>query len=417
MAIYTQYGRYLKAKMFKEMLDSLGDTYMVLGIGNPLWDDASKHQRMPVSPYNLTDMLSSDAAVQQFHDENARQYYIMSGGTASAKTDILYKNDGDANVTIKEDSFLDLTRDMLPPFPCIWQGYSYDNQTDWDLVTFTLADGTGPSGSNPSPDSITITQNTYHEYYIDSSNRLNKVGEASARGMINNISTLNDLGLQCFAELRLRGEHLGISAKTSGNQNIAVKAIPGLIGALKCNISFVRDLGTTSTVYTGEPNQFWYGDRYWETVNDNDITIDDYINDNVKYFPHHLLITSTVNPRVLHSDLAIDKNIRARQIALYTRRRVNNVPGNNAYRVSDYLFNFGQYTQDVIDTMDTDTKAKLLNFTLECSYPYTYTDNGQENTITKKYTEGDFKFVLNDYIKGTTRTNHSVDKFGYVIGF
>jgi hypothetical protein len=34
-----------------------------------------------------------------------------------------------------------------------------------------------------------------------------------------------------------------------------------------------------------------------------------------------------------------------------------------------------------------------------------------------KYPDGDFKFLLNDYIHGHVREVHSVDRFGYIVGF
>lgn len=402
MAIYTQYGRYLKAKMFKNELDALGDTYMVLGMGNPFWDDASSGQKIPVSPYNTDDILVTNPA-GQFTDVNARQRFITNNDVITTLN----------NTGVVDNTYLKKVKSMLPPFPCVWEDYTNNNVADnKDLVKFTLSDG----GSTPIE--FTIKQNNYYKYYITANNALYSIDDSSAAiGTITSVSSLNDLGSQCFSELKLRGEALNI--KSGENNPLSslpkVKAPVGLLGALKCNISFVRDIGSTSEVYTGEPNQFWYGDRYWETVDESELEIDKYISSDIKYFPHHLLISSTVNPRVLHPDLSIDKNLRARQIALFVRKRNNDV-GQAAYRVKDYIFNFGQYSKEDFAQLQQDTIAnKVLDFTLKCKF--SYHDESADEDVVKTYDGGEFSFILNDYIKGTTRTNHSTDRFGYVIGF
>ena len=57
MAIYTQYGRYLKAKQFKEMLEDKYEAYMLFGLGNPKWTDSNENQPMPFGPHNTNILL------------------------------------------------------------------------------------------------------------------------------------------------------------------------------------------------------------------------------------------------------------------------------------------------------------------------------------------------------------------------
>ena len=77
MAIYTNYGRFLKAKQFKDSLESAGDTYMVLGIGDPTWDN--NRLSMPLASYDATSIRNPDSAdTNQFFDDKVCQYILSN---------------------------------------------------------------------------------------------------------------------------------------------------------------------------------------------------------------------------------------------------------------------------------------------------------------------------------------------------
>ena len=221
----------------------------------------------------------------------------------------------------------------------------------------------------------------------------------------------------------------------------------GLLGAIKCNLSLVRDLGVDESKYTGLQSQFWYGDRYWEIVNPNDTSLEDYIKYKdesgnlsasgvAEYYPTHLLFTSMINPRNLCDDLNIDNGIAPQQLAIYIRKKHYNTDtnayenGKPYYRVDgNNIFNFGQYTADSIKDYNikydqvarayklshTDTnkplnKKYIFNFTLpDKNHKYNYDD--------PSLNDGEFKLLLHDYIKGQIRENHSIEKIGYIVGF
>ena len=409
MAIYTQYGRYQKAKLFKEMLESAGDTYMLLGLGNPYWDLDDKNQSIPVAPYD-TSIINPDPAVNdnQFLDEHVNQYF---SNTAYANPPInIAANieqsliDGQPNTDEQSGKYLNKCKDLIPPFPCIWQNYEANNQS----VIST-------------PD---IKQNDYQSYYIDSSNNFTTFTLNKYDGSISpyNITFPTDnYERQFFSELVLRGYARNLG-QSDTNLKYYIKHPAGLLGAVKVGISFVKDIGTSldNSIYNGYVDQFWYGDRYWEVVDPNEDTLESYIDgDTNKIYPHHLLFSATINPRQLFTgNLNVDQNLIPRQIALYSKKAAptdivnNNVVysnGPNVYRVGDYVFNFGQYTNSDIANLTGSGQyddAHILNFTFPCS-----TDN--ENS----YPKGDFKFILNDYIKGTIRNRHSCDRIAYIVGF
>ena len=239
-----------------------------------------------------------------------------------------------------------------------------------------------------------------------------------------------------FAELYLRG--LAIE-----NQ---IMAPVGLLGAIKCNLSLVRDLGVDESKYTGLQSQFWYGDRYWEIVNPNDTSLEDYIKYKdesgnlstsgvAEYYPTHLLFTSMINPRNLCDDLNIDNCIAPQQLAIYIRKKHYNTDtnayenGKPYYRVDgNNIFNFGQYTADSIKdyniTYDQVARAYQLqgadNKPLKDKYIFNFTlpdENHKYNYDDPSLNDGEFKLLLHDYIKGQIRENHSIEKIGYIVGF
>lgn len=391
MAIYTQYGRYIKAKLFKEMLESAGSTYMLFGIGNGSWDDSTQQvQTMPIASYNTSSLLIDES---QFKDEHACQYFVGAGQDGNGFTAASIMNTLSNGVPI-DDTFIQRCKELIPPFPCVWH-YSAN---DYTVMPYTTGE---------------IKQSDYHKHFIlyEGSNynvyKLdpNAISPATPVTQVGTVSIqgLADQYKQYFAELYLRG--LAIK------NNPGYLAPVGLLGAVKCGVSFVKDIGSVEN-YTGNANQFWYGDRYWEIVDPLDSNVDNYINpisdsDNSTskvgqdYYPHHLLVTATINPRQLCKTLAIDQFIIPRQIAICTKPTPSS-EDKAVYSVDEYMFNFGQ-----LNTAFTEGKSNVLNFTLPC------TVGG--NT----YPNGDFKFVLHDYIHGTDRNKnvHTVNRFGYVIGF
>ena len=402
MAIYTNYGRYLKAKQFKENLESAGDTYMVFGIGNPLWDASNEDKiEIPIAPYNTEIMTVGDVNTNQFFDDQAAMYFnSSSNGIETMLENSMYiPPEGSEPGTIPEDGvkkYMYLCRRIIPPFPCVYQSnVNYE--------------GTG------APQSINIK-----DYFITKETNkyiLRNVSDPSDDHEISLPSTTS-LDIQYFTEMYLRGKILwnpSGGTDESGALRENVKPMVGLLGAVRCKVDFVKDIGPEgSRNYTGGINQFWYGDRYWEIVNPTDDDVQDYIETgntiekNQGTYPHHLIFTATVNPRYLCDELEIDQYVVPRQIAIYTRPREDGVEGPHYYRVYENVFNFGQYNSDEVESARgaIGEGAEILNFSLPCNC-----GNGHTTA------NGKFKFLLNDYIRGQIRESHSIDRFGYVIGF
>lgn len=417
MAIYTQYGRYLKAKQFKEMLEDKYEAYMLFGLGNPKWTDSNENQPMPFGPHNTNILLYETDTANQFYDDKVQQYFTDAN---TAEQFVSYSKPI-AEYTRK-------VAELLPVFPAIW--YKHPVPTKEDDPTsdmFTIS-------TDINNDDVNIDLMKYQNYYIQSGSdgfHLKDVTNPAFDNKVNIPST--PIAKMYFAELYLRG--LAIENH--------IMAPAGLLGAIKCNLSLVRDLGTDESKYTGLQSQFWYGDRYWEIVNPNDTSLEDYIKYKdesgnsstsgiAEYYPTHLLFTSMINPRNLCDNLNIDNCIAPQQLAIYIRKKHYNTDinayenGKPYYRVDgNNIFNFGQYTANDIGALEynsdkraytipdpkgTDKKISVFNFTLpDKNHKYNYDD--------PKLNDGEFKLLLHDYIKGQIRENHSIEKIGYIVGF
>ena len=422
MAIYTQYGRYLKAKQFKEMLEDKYEAYMLFGLGNPKWTDSNENQPMPFGPHNTNILLYETDTANQFYDANVQQYFTDNN---TAEQFVSYSK------PITE--YARKVAELLPVFPAIWYKYEPpkkpEEQPQQDMFTIS---------HDINDDAVNIDLMKYQNYYIQSGGdgfHLKDVTNPALDNKVNIPST--PIAKMYFAELYLRG--LAISN--------GIKAPVGLLGAIKCNLSLVRDLGTDESKYTGLQSQFWYGDRYWEIVNPNDTSLEDYIKYKdesgnlstsgvAEYYPTHLLFTSMINPRNLCDNLNIDNGIAPQQLAIYIRKKHYNTDtnayesGKPYYRVDgNNIFNFGQYTTDSIKDYNIEyiqaARAYQLSHTdknkpLAGKYIFNFTlpdENHKYNYNDPKLNDGEFKLLLHDYIKGQIRENHSIEKIGYIVGF
>lgn len=420
MAIYTQYGRYLKAKQFKEMLEDKYEAYMLFGLGNPKWTDSSENQPMPFGPHNTNILLHDKSTTNQFYDANVQQYFTDNN---TAEQFVSYSK------PITE--YARKVAELLPVFPAIWYKYAIptDPETPPPTDMFTIS-------NDINNDDVNIDLMKYQNYYIQLGGdgfHLKDVTNPAFDNKVNIPST--PIAKMYFAELYLRG--LAID-----NHIIAPV---GLLGAIKCNLSLVRDLGTDESKYTGLQSQFWYGDRYWEIVNPNDTSLEDYIKYKdesgnlstsgiAEYYPTHLLFTSMINPRNLCDNLNIDNCIAPQQLAIYIRKKHYNTDinayenGKPYYRVDgNNIFNFGQYTAESIKDYNIkyiqDARAYQLSNKgkpLNEKYIFNFTlpdENHKYNYDDPKLNDGEFKLLLHDYIKGQIRENHSIEKIGYIVGF
>ena len=415
MAIYTQYGRYLKAKQFKEMLEDKYEAYMLFGLGNPKWTDSNENQPMPFGPHNTNILLYETSTTNQFYDANAQQYFTDAN---TAEQIVSYSK------PITE--YARKVAELLPVFPAIW--YKYPVPTKEDDPTsdmFTISND------------INIDLMKYQNYYIQLGGDGFHLKDVTNPAFDNNVTIPSTpIAKMYFAELYLRG--LAI-------ENHIIAPV-GLLGAIKCNLSLVRDLGVDESKYTGLQSQFWYGDRYWEIVNPNDTSLEDYIKYKdesgnlstsgvAEYYPTHLLFTSMINPRNLCDDLNIDNCIAPQQLAIYIRKKHYNTDtnayenGKPYYRVDgNNIFNFGQYTADSIKDYNIEYNSAARAYKLQGAdnkplkdkYIFNFTlpdKNHKYNYDDPSLNDGEFKLLLHDYIKGQIRESHSIEKIGYIVGF
>lgn len=317
MAIYTQYGRYTKAKLFKESVNSGGGVYFAFGIGNPDWDSAG----VISAPYDEKCTFS----LGTYFDNQKSRYYKDSSNVVKP----LYASLA-TNASTK-----------VPLFPVI-----YNNAT----FQFEIASGAGYVGVTSYKDAyITKTGSEYILHYQGNDTSI-KIPSA----------TYNPKEFVYFCELFIRG--------TARADNCF-----GLLGMVKGDACLVKDIGNSST---GAINEFYYGDRYWKVVDDSDADSE---------MPCHVLLSASIEPKMLCDDAEVDLGMIARQVAIYHKK--TSALSSVVYKPKDYVFDFGQASG---------TGTSVLNF---------------------RESNPEFEFILNDYIKGSSRRENQVDRYGYVVGF
>lgn len=360
MAIYTDYGRYAKAKAFKRSLETGHTTYMFFGLGNPQWDvynaESSSElelQPMPEPPYNSDIALDTSS---QFYDQFAKLYWTSFNQSASS----LYV----------QQYYLDsAVSKYIPKFPAIWD--VSDSEILPDIKQSEL------SQAVVTPDLL---------------------------------QGVTGIPAQYLAEIALRSFGWNM---TINNVSIPIKHPIGLLGAVKCDISLVIELQEP----TGDIAEFWYGDRVWKIVPDNiELSSDSEL-------PHHLFFSATINPLQLCKNLeVISSNLVPRQLAIYSMTG----DGPTQFRVGEYLFNFGQYSDSelysgVLSNASL-TVPEVSSHVLQLVPKHTngtISFGGTSSVAGHDANCKEFEFILHDYIKGnsTARSIHQIDRFGYIVGF
>ena len=161
MAIYTNYGRYLKAKQFKEMLEEQGETYMLFGLGNPQWDNPDNEQSIPIASYNTEAMTNPDnATTNQFYDKEANVWFNTRSETVGSSSETVFTYDAIQSIAngtpisngegVK--NYAKLCRRLVPPFPCI---FTCGNGNNDEIVL---------RPSTETPDEDAVKQSTYQNY-------------------------------------------------------------------------------------------------------------------------------------------------------------------------------------------------------------------------------------------------------------
>ena len=438
MAIYTNYARYLKAKEFKKMIEDQGDTYMLLGLGNPFWDSIVENAvaKMPVAPYNTSIMKAGIFTENQFFDGECHQSFIsatrVEGGSGYSGITVDDRMD---HSNPSSGVYIDLVKKCLPPFPCSWEDDSTNPRVIYSSNNVNIALGALKS--------YFIDPNTKHLYGPGAGDSVHDYGvEELPLGD----SQESIVYRQAYADMYLRGMALA---------NGIIHPV-GLLGAVRCNVNFVKDLGADESAYIGAVNQIWYGDRFWQILDSDPLDetpIEEYLKENDD-LPHHLLFNATINPMQLAPELKIDQNIVPRHIAIFVRHRDDRAenelvddeqqpvlkhdpPGKKYYPVNGTtIFNFGQY--HYTETRDDHDQVTISWPNLPDKLPAGYTDDPEhpysnateywldhmlnftlpvKTSDGKIYPDGEFKFILNDYIKGSVRDKHSIDRIGYVLGF
>lgn len=386
MGIYTDYGRFMKAREFKNWCNSGAGIWFGFGMGSPRWDyevllpdgTRSKPNVPTSSPAAYTPLYRWFATYKDSDwdgsvDVLAQQEYTFIDGSAiieteeapatppTLKTNSELFDDAltfppDDNVLSPSLNFLDTPSAIVsdpwqdsfketpdpeypsPSIPVFPQSY----YNDWEGH---LSDYDGTNPSIPT-DPTQYSKYSYNKHFYDVE------GRNVPMGFLSFIQ-----GKAVFVE-PIEGEDLNNSLKT-----------------------------------------FKYGAHYWRIVPEEEIS--------ATHLPHHILLTVNVFPNELILDSIAERYLLVRQVAVF--------------KFPDYLESDLHLDLSPLPRSNQVIRAKDINFKYlggsdesgKINIPFNCYDVLDPNNTDNPTAE----MLINDFMSGRKRDVQQTDRYGYIIGF
>lgn len=386
MGIYTDYGRYMKARNFRQWAMSGAGIWFGFGIGSPRWDFQVSNGVQPVpnvptsAPAAFTSLYrwftSYKGIDPNTGDLNASEYalidtsYIEDDATLQPLSPIPTKP---TNAEIKQD-YETVPTDELSV------GVQYLTTSGGVSIDNHLWDSTAPSVSQmnyPSPFMPPFPAGYMHDWdvlkqYYNATPQLPPSDpseyEAYAYWTHFNDSILNPLGFLAFIQ-----------------------------GA----VHFVEPLdGDVAQSPENTLKTFKYGANHWRIVPESEISLNK--------LPHHVLLTVNVFPNDLSEDDIAEQYLHVRQVSVFKfpDSVLNDIPAlalDNIPRSAQVL------------------RRKDCWFTANTLHPFPpsgvtripYGFDAAPSTGSSQYAE----MLINDYMTARIRTVQQTDRYGYIVGF
>ena len=473
MGIYTDYGRFQKAREFKDYCNSGAGVWFAFSMGSPRWDKLI-HKTIdgvttdvlnvpPSQPSSYTPLYrwfesykGSDLQVQEFSliDRSFCDSCPSTGTT------------GYTTGTFPTNSVIENNKDVLPPQDsngnegeytpsvCLLDQSRVASATNNALNTSNSIEqyswNTDPTKINslfyptPSLPAFPVSYTQDWKTIIDEAkSNLVSGGNLFLYYMPGATST-NDSWQEPNDSTKFESwsylYHLSQTRTNSSNQSpnkISSCRPLGLYSFIKGQARFVEpvseEMAQESTIST-----FKYGSHYWRIVPDANITADN--------LPHHILLTVSVFPNELSDSSIVERYLPVRQVSVFKfpdcileqipeleqsnpsrryqvlkRDRFNIIRGNDTYpdisTVKDVAWEDGRqiylpfYFDDPAYT-DPDYPDQYKNPYLSPNPP-----NKIVGGVESIRLRGTIEMLINDYMTARTRDVQQTDRYGYIIGF
>ena len=360
MGIFSDVGRFFKAREFKKYMESEGGAWMAFGIGSENWD------------YFVKDKTNNS---------------VMNIPVATPRSSSSMKE-----WIAKDRGILDVSQLILNPNERIFLDTSYikENETipDYEQIPDRL-------DQKDIPRKLYLTESSAAADFttIDYDNIEVETDEQKIKSIKN--PTFPQCYIRDFKDDN--GEWLidfNVDRKTKPSDHtlyhrwaksilvkdsITNKNPLGFLSLVRAYVKFV----TPSDEAEDNISVFMYGAHKWKTISDEEAE---------KINAHHILITCTVFPRDLHDDEIVESEMNVRQVQVY---HLNKVEG---------LTHSGDTKLDNIRSV---RNINCYFKSLETTFP--------EGSIV--INDNKIELLINDFMSQRIRKVNQSDRYGFIIGF
>ena len=388
MGIYSDYGRFMKARQFKTYCNSGAGIWFAFSIGSERWDQIAPDSDENYHPFVPPSSPSAYTPLYRWFTS----YKETTGVLLPQELALL-----DRSFASEED----------PPF------YPSDQYME-DYATTKPSTQLSPSYNFFMNNVFTSVpwenqyKTVYNKYYPSPSIPVFAVGYENDWSPLTDSypsdfdPTEEPTDPSQFKEFAYN-HHIydGLIGSDQGKQ------VPlGLLSMIQGSAYFVEPIeGEPESTPTSSLKTFKYGSLYWRIVPDIEITRN--------HLPHHVLLTVTVFPNEL-SDLAIvEKELPVRQISVM--------------KFPDSMVSDLGLDQDPLPRSAQVIKRKRINIMYHTSsgtkineYPVPNADNIVNIPFACKdplNPEDTIEVLINDFMTGRVKDVQQTDRYGYIIGF
>lgn len=358
MGIFSDVGRYFKAREFKTYMESGGGTWLAFGVGSPNWDyfvrDANGNSVLNVPVATPRSCVSTKSWIAKDRGIDDVSQLILNPN-ARIFLDTSYTPEGAA--VPEYDQIPPMLEEQDVPSQLYLSEFSSSAQIikrNYDSI----------ESSTPEDEARMIKNPTFPQCYV----RDFKSGD----------DWLLDFNVDPDITPTDQSLYNTWAKSVLVKEAVTNKNPLGFLSIVKATTRFV--------IPTDEPvdniSIFMYGSQKWKMLNDQDAE---------RINAHHILITCVVFPGDLHKKEVVEREMTVRQVQVYHFNQIEGVTHS------------GNTKLDTHSIRNADCYFKSLNTTFPPG--------------SRVILENQIELLINDFMTQRTRKVNQSDRYGFIIGF
>ena len=473
MGIYTDYGRFQKAREFKNYCNSGAGIWFAFCMGSPRWDYlvtkelldsstdipnvppsspaaftplyrwfASYKKGEDISPEDLTpellqpqemSLLDRSYAIPSVTDTQGKIWPDNSTVEIEAKQDIP-DTTLSPSISTLQDTLLSSQSKNLEPSDIDTNLWDLDpSNRNTDLYTSPFIPAFPTTYTKDWTDIITKAQ----QELVSSTDKLYLFYKSGVQHELNdswdepNDSTKFESWAYMYHLSQTRTDSTGTNPNESPTQRPL-----GLYSFIQGQARFVEPIDETEA---GSSNiaAFKYGSHYWRIVSEENIQSD--------HLPHHILLTVSVFPNELSDSSIVENKLPVRQVSVFKfpdcvleqipelipaeggtvnrryqvlkRDRFRLLCGNEPYPTVPKPSKSSPTATENTPKWDTSEGKRQVYLPFNCDNPLDPNPESETPDSTDVDLRGSIEMLINDFMTARVKDVQQTDRYGYIIGF